>query len=296
MFYDSHNKYPELFYPHHVSCIGCPGITDAYIRLMEAKYGRGSAMWLSKVEGEFPDEDSFVLFDPRVVERIYDPEARVPDEVPIIGCDIADGGNCESVFIVRRGDVIIDMIAKRGMDTEKNADHIEKLIKFYSPRKTLIDAVGVGTGVYSALRRRKIKNVFAIKGSWDASDPRFYLNHRSEAYFFVSKLVRDGHLKSRKMCDRLKKDLLHHAQEPRDDGLFQVTPKLKILKAYESPDYSDALVTSYGHELSKPRKEVTGQNFLEINRALATKQSYLQTISSGRTFERRTNRFDMENM
>ncbi len=293
MFYDSHNKYPELFHTHHINCLHDPGIKEAYIKLMEAKYGRGSAMWLSKVEGEFPNEDSYVLFDPRKVDRIYNPNTSVP-EVPVtIGVDVADGGNCESVFIVRRSDVIIDIVAKRGLDTEKNADVIRRLAQQYAPyRKILVDAVGPGGGVVSSLRRRKMRAVYPVKGSWDASDPKMYFNHRSESYSHIAMLVRDGSLRSLKSCDQLKKNLLMHKQEPNEDGIFQVTPKVKMLrKGDDSPDYSDALAVSYGHELSKPRTEVTSRNFLEINRTL-NKTALFK--AQGGYSGRRSSRFDYQ--
>jgi phage terminase large subunit len=299
MFYDSFNKYPELFNTFHWNCEEIAEkykglqINEDYITLQKAKYGEESAIYEAKVRGNFPSEDSFVLFSPRSLEQMFQPNVDVPNVSPTIAADIADGGDDESVFSVRYGHVIVEIYGRRGLDTEANADEIQRLSRKYpNYRKILIDTVGVGTGVLSVLRRRKVSRIFGVKGSYAASkdnqsgDPRLFYNLKSEVYFSLARMVRDKRLIIKPLGKKelITRDFMHIVQEPREDGLFQVIPKVKLKKAgIPSPDYSDNLMISFAQDIGITRAEQTASSILQINVNSLKKTSFQDFYSVGST-------------
>lgn len=290
MFYDSFEKYPELFNTFHWDCEKIakeyPGlqINEEYIQLQKAKYGEGSAIYEAKVKGNFPSEDSYILFSPKNLEAMFDVSADIPDVAPTIAADIADGGGDESVFSVRYGHVVTEIYGRRGLDTEANADELQRLSRQYpNYRKILIDTVGVGTGVLSVLRRRKVPRIYGVKGSFAASkdnqsgDPRLYYNLKSEIYFNLARLVREHVIVIKPLGKKelITRDFLRIVQEPREDGLFQVIPKVKLMRKGEpSPDYSDNLMISFAHDIGITRAERTAQNLMMVNKVSLRRENF----------------------
>jgi hypothetical protein len=276
-FYDACTK-PELkgvYYRHKISCLDVPHINPGYNTLMLAKYGPNDPIYLSKVLGEFPTRAGNVLFDPTDVNAIYRKSKFSNKELeamygPLkIAVDIADGGDCDSVATLRRGPCIQAQIAFRAEDTEGTADEIERIIIAYSPSRVFVDAVGVGSGVYATLRRRKYLMVRPARGSDPALDPELYLNTRCELYFLGARLVRDREVFAIFDCDRLKADLLRHKQVT-STGIFAVTPKEILRKTGKSPDYSDSWIMTYTDERDKKRKETkSNAGIIAANQALA---------------------------
>jgi phage terminase large subunit len=285
LFYDAFHKLETIFKTYHIPSndytkLDKKLVNVDFIEFIRGVYGEDSPAWHFKVLGEFPPDDSYQMFSPEKLEKLYDPMAiPMGSEAIYIGADISDGGDCESVFTARSGNVLLEQRAFRSLDSEANADALEIMIQEYRPLRVNIDAVGVGTGTLSILRRRGHKNVYAVKGNETPTEP-IYLNMRSELYFKAAALVRNEIIKTRFMCERMKADLSGHYQDPRDDGLFSVISKAKMrkLKSVEnSPDFSDSFVYSlYGDKqlLTRPKLGIgETAKILQINDSLR-KKSY----------------------
>ncbi len=305
LFYDAFHKLNKIFKCYTIASndytkLDKRMVNPEFIEIIRGIYGEGSPAWNFKVMGEFPADDSYEMFSPEKLEKMWDPTIIIPDEPIYLGCDISDGGDCESVFTVRAGSVLIEQRAFKSLDTEANADAIELLMHEYRPFKVNVDAIGVGSGVVSALRRRGHKNIYAVKGNEAPTEP-IYFNTRSELYFKAAHLVRNEGIKVKFHCERLKADLSEHYQEPRDDALFAVVPKYKLRKAERienSPDYSDSFVYSlYGDKTILGRQKLaTGDTsrILQINTGLRKKVGYNREWNLRHNFNTSKSRFDFD--
>jgi hypothetical protein len=286
-FYDACTK-PELasiYYRHKISCLDVPHINPGYNKLMLAKYGPNDPVYVAKVLGEFPTRSGNVLFDPNDVVKITRKSKLTNKELEamygplIIAVDVADGGDCDSVATLRRGPCIQAQIAFRADDTEGTADEVERLILAYQPKRVFVDAIGVGSGVYASLRRRRCFMVRPTKGSESASEPDLYLNKRCELYFLAARLVRDHEVFAVCDDDRLRADLVRHMQVTKD-GIFAVTPKETLRRTGKSPDYSDSWVMTYSDEVKKMRRQTKeGEGIIAVNAALRRDMKAEKTVA-----------------
>lgn len=279
LFYDAFHKLNKIFKTYTIASNDYEKLNKAlvntdFIDIIRGIYGENSPAWHFKVLGEFPPEDSYEMFSPEKLEKLYEPTIDIPDGRAYIGADISDGGDCESVYTVRVGNVLVEQRSFKSLDTEANADALEMLIHEYDPIKVNIDAIGVGTGVVSVLRRRGFQNIYAVKGNAEPSEP-IYKNTRSELYFKAASLIRNEQIKAKFHCERLKGDLSEHYQEPRDDGLFDVISKAKLRKADKvenSPDFSDSFVYSLFGDKTILQRQKLGtyeqSRILEFNKHL----------------------------
>src|SRR3990167_7451060 len=300
LFYDAFHKLQNIFKTYTIASNDYEKLNKAlvnpdFIEIIRGIYGEQSPAWYFKVLGEFPIEDSYEMFSPEKLEKMHDPMAEVPSGRAWIGADISDGGDCESVFTVRVGHVLVEQRSFKSLDTEANADALEMLIFEYEPLYVNIDAIGVGGGVISVLRRRGHQNIRAVKGNETPSEP-IYINVRSELYFKAASLVRNEQIKVKFHCERLKGDLSEHYQEPRDDGLFAVIGKAKLRRAVRvenSPDFSDSFIYSLYGDKSLLKRQTLGTNdqsqILAINEKLRKPKS---TAFSGFSSYNRGSRFD----
>lgn len=289
LFFDAFNKLQHMFRTYTIPSNDYEKLNKAlvntnFIEFIRGIYGENSPAWYFKVLGEFPIEDSYEMFSPEKLEKLYAPDVEIPVGRAYIGADISDGGDCESVFTVRIGNVLVEQRSFKSLDTEANADALEMLIHEYDPMRVNVDSVGVGSGVVSVLRRRGHKNIHGVQGQAVPSEV-MYLNTRSELYFKAAWLVRNEVIKTKFPCERLKGDLSEHYQEPRDDGKFAVIGKAKLRKAVKvenSPDFSDSFVYSlYGdRQLLVRQKLGTGEQsrILEVNKKLHKPKSTMVNL------------------
>ena len=130
-------------------------------------YGKDSDFYRVKVLGLPPEADSDSLLSPEQIyaahergledeppihERITEKNAvkQIPDEV-MISCDPARFGDDETVFYVRIGQRIVARQKHRKMDNVEIATIGYKLIKRYKPDHMIVDAIGIGSGVFDVI-------------------------------------------------------------------------------------------------------------------------------------------------
>lgn len=306
LFYDSFHKLSTIFKTYTIPSndydkLDKRLVNTDFIEFIKGVYGEGSPAWCFKVLGEFPIDDTYAMFSPEKLEKLYDPEVVVPSVPVYIGADISDGGDCDSIFTARAGNVVLEQRVFHSLDAEANADQLEIMMNDYDPMRVNIDGIGVGTGTISVLRRRGHKNIVAVKGN-ETPTEGIYFNLRSELYFKAAQIVRNEGIKTKFRCERLKADLAGHYQEPRDDGLFSVVSKAKMrkLKTIEnSPDYSDSFVYSlYGDKTILTRPKLgSGEKaqVLQVNQHLRKKASYnKKSWYSGSSLLSGKSRFDID--
>jgi len=134
-------------------------LTDEdFVDSMRKDVGEGSAVWTSKVLGEFPEIDEMSTIP---LGWIYRAQERWKDWKDsggmlsgrhIIGADIARYGGDKTAFAHKYGDVVTEIEVFPGGDTERTAD---RLLDHFGAT-AIIDTNGVGAGVFDKVRRRSM--------------------------------------------------------------------------------------------------------------------------------------------
>lgn len=174
----------------HVSCVGHPRISQAWIDEQRAKYGgEEDNRFRVRVLGEFPraDDDTIIPFD--LVQAALDRDVIPNPGAPVIwGLDCARGGGDPSALAKRKGNVLLEPTQIRaGRDLMQLAGWVKRqwddCDPQYRPREINIDVIGLGGGVVDRLNELGLP-VRGINVAEDATIwPERYHKLRTELWF-----------------------------------------------------------------------------------------------------------------
>jgi hypothetical protein len=206
------------------------------------RWGVDSAIYQSKVLGEFPEIADDVLISPKLIRIAC--ERELPGiEVGKGALDVARYGNDETVAYRNRGGHLRRVFSFRKQDTHKTQLRVRRWMdRLKGEIPVWIDTIGIGAGVYDPLAADGYP-VHEFIGSQKAYDPARFLNRRAEQYWMLRELMEDA------LIDIDPEDLDLHAQLgnirwwSRPDGRTQIESKDDIIKrAKVSPDRADTVM------------------------------------------------------
>lgn len=192
-FHRSHHTERELYYTIQVDTRTNPNAMSGqpvfpglasreWIEESKIAWGEGSLAWLANVEGKFPTTEAGQLFSLEDVRAASSPERLEATSCSgrlCMGIDVAgekDSGD-ETVIFCRRGNMILDMVAQRGMTPDAiTMAAVGILDRFRDPSTDYIDGFyplividrdgATGARVYDAVnayRRRDEKTLHEFK-------------------------------------------------------------------------------------------------------------------------------------
>lgn len=274
-FFDSFSS--DSFNHITISCLDSPNVkkgkviipglvTKQWVEERKAEWGEDSSIYQSRVLGEFPMEEEDVLIP---LAWVYDSNLRWVkntgkklDGQIKIGLDVARFGKNKTVFIVRHGRRVLEIISYKGFDLMHTVDVACRLIKQYDPDDLIIDDNGVGGGVTDRLRQMKreklinFKKVTPVTAGEEAQDKKKFQNRKSELGWRV-----------REAYQRLELDVPEHERlmfecshqyydTTTEDSKIRIMSKSMLRrKKIESPDFFDSLSLTYADELPYSLKQ-----------------------------------------
>ncbi len=173
-------------------------VTRKWVEERGRVWGAGNPVYQARVLGEFPDQGEDTLIPLSVVEgavaRDFTPSPALPnqgEENVVIAVDVARFGSDKSVILRRRGMVVVDIQAYRGLDTMKLAGHVANAIQLHKPAVVMIDEVGIGAGVVDRLREQGY-HVQGVNVGMAAQDSEHYANLRAKGFWDLHNLFLRG--------------------------------------------------------------------------------------------------------
>jgi hypothetical protein len=166
--------------------------SPAWVDERRRDWGEGSNLWISKVEGEFPDVSDDYLITPSMLVRAH--AIDLPGFAHgRYGMDVARMGDDMTAIYRNRGGQVrhVDSWAKQ--DTMQSADRAFKYLSRHFPLMVPmnVDGIGLGAGVYDRLRQRGCE-VGNFEGSGRALNPQKFNNRRSEMWWTFRNLMEEG--------------------------------------------------------------------------------------------------------
>jgi hypothetical protein len=213
-FFDTHHSLRDRWHTLHVSCLDVPR-AQGHIEDIKTKYGDSSNAWRVRVLGEFPTADDETVIPLELVQGAVGREVSKLDYYPIWGVDIA---------------------------------------RFGDPSDILIDAIGLGAGVYDRCKELGLP-VRAINVGESAATRDNCMRLRDELWFKGREWFQER-ICSIPKDDALVAELTAPIYTFTSTGKMVVESKSDMKKrGLRSPDLADAfLLTLAGQDKRRTRQ------------------------------------------
>ena len=225
-----------------------PGLTThKWLEERKEVWGEDNPIYQARVLGEFPDqaEDSLIALS-WVEAAVYrKPEPPSSEEEPVvIAVDVARFGSDKSVILRRRGMVVEEVRAYRGLDTMALTGLIVDAITTWHPDQVVVDEVGIGTGVVDRLRELG-HHVHSVNVGRSAQERQHWGNLRAEGYWSLRQMFVDGSIKIPE-DNEMVGQMAGLRYRFNSNGQVLVESKEEMRRrGIPSPDKADALMLSF---------------------------------------------------
>ena len=257
-FFDTHHKLKDMWFTVRVSAEMSSRVSDDFVEDIARRYGRHSDAYRIRVEGLFPrtDKDTIIPFEfIETARALAFPEGPRPR--PVWALDVARYGDDASA-LVGRNNMSLDpevMETWRKRDTMYTVGRVKRRYEDAPPERRpsviLVDAVGMGAGVFDRLRELGLP-VRDINTGNKAMDPDRYANLRTELWFKAREWLQTG---TRAMpgddplVEALQQELVSVKYAYDSSGREKAETKEDMKKrGLPSPNLADAFVLTFAED------------------------------------------------
>lgn len=245
-FYDIFHKDLPGWDKHFFTAFNCPHIAPGFAQEMEDTYGIDSDHYRIGVLGQFPRTTNSQFISADLVDEAVSrnlPYTAYHNFPKVIGADIARFGDDDTVFVLRQGPKVIDILRISGQDTMAVAEALFAYNAEHRAQVIFIDAIGIGAGVFDRCKQLKLP-VREVMGSHRSSKPLEYFNTRSQLWGEMRHWVNnEGDLP---YMDDLRSQLVGMTYGYTAKMQIALTTKKDIKKSgLKSPDIGDAIALTF---------------------------------------------------
>lgn len=270
-FYDAFS-HPDDWQLLAISCLDHPNVrrgkeiikgavTRGWVNDMRRKWGEEHPFWFSRVLGDFPKISERGAIPLGYVEQQTDERGWIAalrkaeaENIPRVGgLDVARYGANQSVLTIRRGDAIEDQIPWHHQTLMETAGRALRAIEEYDLKTLVIDASGIGAGVYDRMLELGAP-VIAYNGGHRAFTSASYTNRRTEMWWHTRQRFEKGRIWLRPNLvdtpgNQLVRNLVAPMYEVNSSGRIKLESKEDLMSRGEpSPDWADSLILSLATE------------------------------------------------
>lgn len=228
-------------------------LSPTWVEERRQRWGEGSPLWDAKVRGLFPKVSTDGLVEPGWALAAQ--HRTLPAGNPVtLGVDVARFGADSTVIVLRQGGRVRVIAEQAKGATTETTGLVRQAIREHRPAdggpiRTLVDAVGIGAGVYDQLKEQG-ENVTEMIGGATPRDPKQFFNARAEWYWHARELFELGEID----IDPADDDLVNQLQAIRwrVDGhgrIHMETKEEMVKRGMPSPDRADACVYALADQL-----------------------------------------------
>lgn len=246
LFFDAFHKSRSDWWTQHVSCIGHPNVTPAYVAERSRRYGEDSNRYRVRVLGDFPKSDDDTVIPFEWVESALNRDVDPTKVKPIWGVDCARFGDDASCLAIRVGNTLSEPTLEwKGLSTMELVGRIKSrwdtTMLGERPSDINVDVIGLGAGVCDRL----LELGLPARGINVSESPALadrYVNLRAELWFKGREWL------ERKDCslggdDALAEELVSPKYKDLSNGKMQVESKQDLKKrGIRSPNRADAFL------------------------------------------------------
>jgi len=239
----------------HIDSRTVEGTNKALYKQWEEDEGEDSDFFRVRVRGVFPRQGDTQFISSDSVYRARHYKAEGYEYLPkILACDVARFGDDQTVLGYRQGRRYVQLEKFRNRDTQFTANRVIARISELKPGATIIDAGGVGGGVFDYCKSLGYE-VIAFDGSESAYDSVKYFNRRAETWGKCKSWL-DGGAQipdDEELASDLTSPQFHYAQGKRAHGSVVLEAKEMMKKrGLRSPDCGDTLCLTFAVDVAPP--------------------------------------------
>lgn len=223
-------------------------VTKEWVNERAADWGEDSAVYRSRVLGEFPDTGVMSMIPLSWIMAAVVADVESKDQPRTMGVDVARFGDDETVVVGRVGNTTPVIRKFSGLDVVKVADAVEDVYNSTGGYEIIaVDAVGIGGGVADILRARG-KPAVDIQSGEKAYQSTKYNNKRTEMWYRGRELIRQQDVL---IADN--EELIGQLAAPRytfdGAGRYVLETKDQMKKrGLRSPNTADAWIYAYAYD------------------------------------------------
>jgi hypothetical protein len=244
-------------------------ISPGWVEDRRKVWGEGSALFQSKCEGNFPTVGSpWQVVPHNWANQCRWLETIVDDEVPVeAGVDVG-AGNDRTVVTIRRGPRILHVQQFVHPDPVQTTGNVVMLLREWGVRYTKVDSIGIGWGIYGALRMTSSRHATPDAGELVGHDSTIipinvgmgptvgneerFSNRRAEMWWDIGR--EHSRLKKWDLSElpaALQDQLIHELTMPQYEimnakGRVKIEPKEKIIERLgASPDVAESVLLAF---------------------------------------------------
>lgn len=215
---------------------------------------RGGPEWRQQQLAEFTGADEGSIITPAEVTRAVEMFEKWEEIFPlekrtrwrrILALDPAGAGKDENIITYRYGNVILRQDALPKADTMFTASECVRRAQEFRADTIIIDAVGLGEGIYDRVRNIwRDGSVLPFKSGYKAQDSKRYDNLKSEVVFHLKQLLEDGQIAIPDI-PKLRSQLCSwsYTFTARDNRTHVTDPK------NDSPDWADSAMMAFAPDI-----------------------------------------------
>ena len=205
------------------------------------EWGENSPLFTSKVKAEFPTSSEFSVYDYQLILDAFDETVR-DSRAKCLTLDVASSGSDEAIaYAIRANGHVTEEFAESKSDLMALADRAAMWWRGNRNAVVIVDANGLGEGVYSRLRQLKVR----VKPFYAQNSPRdkkTYVNARAEAAYDTARAMRSGAIILPLHDDILRGELPTVMWEFGDKNKIKLMSKEDMAeRGLASPNRADAL-------------------------------------------------------
>ena len=247
-FHDTHHSLRYRWHTMHVSCLDVPR-AQGHIEDIRAKYGDSSNAWRVRVLGEFPTANDETVIPLELVLGAVGRNVSPLEYYPVWGVDVARFGDDRTALAKRQANKLLepvrwwnsaDLMATAGrIKAEHDETHYDM-----RPSQILIDAIGLGAGVYDRCKELGLP-VRAVNVGEAAATRETYMRLRDELWFKARDWFQERWC-SVPQDDALIAELTAPTYTFTSTGKLVVESKADMKKrGMRSPDLADAFLLTF---------------------------------------------------
>lgn len=259
-FFDTHHRSKHKWYTLHVSHQDSRRVTEDFVEMVAAQYGRDSSAFRIRALGEFPRSDDDTVIPYELVRAAQDRDIEIPDDLLYVwGLDIARFGDDKTALVQRSNlDTQVLTIRER-LDLMEVVGLVKRrwqeLPEHGRPQMIYVDSIGLGAGVADRLRELGLP-VADINVGESRMDTEMYRDLRSELWFAGKTWLERRNTKlpapnpnldpREDPAEILASELVAPRFQYMSNGAVHVEPKPQMKKrGHASPNVADAFLLTF---------------------------------------------------
>lgn len=243
-------------------------VNEGWVEEARARWGERSPIYASKVEARFPERNENAVYSTEAIQTGVAGAEPGPDDARIVALsvDVAREGDDETVaYTIDHAGRAEHLFTIPSNTLTELAGRIVRWWKEHPAALVIVDADGLGAGVYDILKEQRVK-VRGFRASKPARDEEQYVNARAEGHHQLNYALESGRISVVDPMGIVRGEMVTVRRIIDSKGRLGVESKKDAAKrGVKSPNHVDALMmAAWVLRLGERRRPVRSTSIADV--------------------------------